>query len=176
MNPLWFSPKEDLQETSKAPQCRCKRWQRLKAYHCPCELCNSQMQSSPWKEQGMMGNPFQRAFGSDLSLTCPELTVVWRPNATGSMILMTAITSAITTTQQKPSLAQCGNPSAVQCHGTPERDSTYGLCQQRYSSKEDKNHSRTLLFIVGNGFRQVTASTQLGSFKDAAPVFPQSTS
>ena len=88
------------------------------------------------------------------------------------MILMTAITSAITTTQQKPSLAPWDNPSAVQCHGTPERDSTYVLCQRRYSSKEDKNHSRTLLFIVRNGFRQVTASTQLGSFKDAAPVFP----
>lgn len=52
-----------------------------------------------------MGSPLQTAFGSDLdmSLTCPELTVVWRPGAMCSMILMTAITSSITTTRQEAS-------------------------------------------------------------------------
>ena len=88
------------------------------------------------------------------------------------MMLMTAITSAITTTQQKQSWARCDYPSAVQCHRTLKRDRAYGLCQQCYSSKEDENHSHALLFTVGNGFGQVTASALLGSFKDAAPIFP----
>lgn len=46
-----------------------------------------------------MGNPFQKAFGGDLSLPYPELTVFWRLKAICSMILMTVITSVITTTQ-----------------------------------------------------------------------------
>ena len=66
VSPFWFSPKGDL-ETSKAPQCRYKKWQ---TQDCP---CNSQTQSSLWKEQGMMCNLFQTAFGSDLSLT----NVLW---------------------------------------------------------------------------------------------------
>lgn len=67
VSPLWFSPKGDHLEISKAPQCRCKKWQ---TQDCP---CNSQMQSCLWKEQGMMCNPFQTAFGNDLSLT----NVLW---------------------------------------------------------------------------------------------------
>lgn len=84
---------------------------------------------------------------------------------------MTVITSAITTTQYKPSLACCDYPSVVQCHQTPAYDRAYGLCQQHYSSKEDKNHSSTLLCTLGNGFGQDTASAQLESFKDAACFF-----
>lgn len=67
-------------------------------------------------------------------------------------------------------------PSVVQCHQTPVCDRAYGLCQQHYLSKEDKNHSGTLLFTGGNGFGQDTASAQPGSFKDTVPIFPRSTS
>lgn len=86
----------------------------------------------------MMDNPFLTAFGSDLSLTSHELTVVWRPKATCSKILKTTITSDITTTQQNPPLAQGDYPSAVQGHQTPECDRAYGPCPQCYSSNKDK--------------------------------------
>lgn len=61
VSPLWFSPKGDHLEISKAPQCRFKKWQ---TQDCP---FNSQTQSSLGKKKEWCVIPSRQL----LRVTCP---------------------------------------------------------------------------------------------------------